>query len=100
METASEVAKKLRDKLAESTVWEFESVLGSGMYGVAVLVRLRNPWEHGMPSRAVLKRAIGQLEGESLSKEIMFTKVRRAPSLTLFPSLRRCQFYQGDYTSN
>jgi hypothetical protein len=94
METPSEVAKQLRHNFAESTVWEFERVLGSGMYGVAVLVRLRKPWEHGMPSQAVLKRAIGQFESESLSQEIMFTEVRRMFSLLL--ALGRCQSYEGN----
>ncbi|KAI0391774.1 hypothetical protein F5Y17DRAFT_460541 [Xylariaceae sp. FL0594] len=79
MVNTAEVAKRLKEQFVESAVWELERVIGSGLFGVVVLVRLRRPEElqKGLPSRAVLKRAIGGTEEKALIKEVEMTKKLR-----------------------
>lgn len=86
------VAKReLMETFAGSKTWECEKWLGSGSYGVTVLLRDRDPLHLHKQRRIVLKRALGpRRHYRDFKTEIYMLKVRLKDSIHIHLFRRRC----------
>jgi hypothetical protein len=73
-------AKQVRDHFACSRYWEYEKKLGSGAFGVAVLLKEKGTLGPLLPRRRMALKLAQQLGERELLNEIRWLKV----SLTKF----------------
>ncbi|KAI1817327.1 hypothetical protein GGS20DRAFT_62269 [Poronia punctata] len=77
---AEQLAGQLRRVFDTSPIWRYEKLLGTGCYGLAALLTMREPSGHYSPKHVVLKRMLDRQAWEDIFNEMDYTKKFRGDS--------------------